>query len=172
MSLPANPIGSLEIKSIISKVSQEDQVVDVPQIDFIFRDQQWKLNDCTQIWQILQLQSLMQKVPVRAKYKHMRKRCFWPTFRWQNRLRQTYMPCHADQKKRRTFVRLIFDPGGHFLNLWLDFLPCYQAVKLLKLSFSKGGRVDVVRSKKKRARWWAPLGKSFVILLTLVRSLI
>ena len=39
-SLPENSIGSSKIKSIVPVVSQEDQVVAIPHIDFIFRDQQ------------------------------------------------------------------------------------------------------------------------------------
>ena len=70
MPLPENPIRLSEIKSIVSEVSQEDHVVEVPCIDLIFRDQRWKLEDCTKIWQVLQLQSLMRKAHIRAKCKH------------------------------------------------------------------------------------------------------
>eukprot|EP00268_Persea_americana_P000107 TRINITY_DN10042_c0_g1_i1.p1 TRINITY_DN10042_c0_g1~~TRINITY_DN10042_c0_g1_i1.p1 ORF type:complete len:147 (-),score=35.13 TRINITY_DN10042_c0_g1_i1:363-803(-) len=44
MPLPHNPITSSAIKSIVPVVSQEDQVIKVPHIDFIFGDQQWIVN--------------------------------------------------------------------------------------------------------------------------------
>ena len=47
MPLQDNPIASSAIKSIVLVVSHEDQVVEVPHTDFIFKDQQWKLEDCT-----------------------------------------------------------------------------------------------------------------------------
>ena len=49
MPLPDNPFGSSETRSIVFEDSQVHQVVDVPHIDFIFRDQQWQLADCLQI---------------------------------------------------------------------------------------------------------------------------
>ena len=57
-------VGSLEFKSMVPVVSQEDQVVEVPHIDFIFKDCLWNLDDCTQIWQILRLQYLMGKAHI------------------------------------------------------------------------------------------------------------
>ena len=38
MSLSENPIGSSDIKSIVPVVLQENQVIEVPHIDFIFGD--------------------------------------------------------------------------------------------------------------------------------------
>ena len=73
MSLSGNPIESSEIKLIIKVVSQEDQVVEVPCTDFIFRERQWKLDDCTQILQILWVQSLTGQVHIRAQCRYRKK---------------------------------------------------------------------------------------------------
>ena len=47
--LPNMPIESSENKSIIPKSSEEDQLVAVPHIHFIFGNQQWILGDCNLI---------------------------------------------------------------------------------------------------------------------------
>ena len=44
MSLSENPIGSSDIKSIVPVVLQEDQVIEVPHIDFIFGNHRWIVN--------------------------------------------------------------------------------------------------------------------------------
>ena len=58
MPLSENSIETSEIKSIVSEVSQEHQVVDVPHIDFIFREPRWIFNDHD-----LLVQSFMETIP-------------------------------------------------------------------------------------------------------------
>ena len=155
MPLPEPPIGSLDIKS---KASHEDLAVDVPHIDFIFKDRQWMLETCTPSWQILQLSPLLEKVRVCAHCRHQLKRPFYFTLCGPNGLSPTPTPCYATKypKKRRSFVHLIFEPGGHFPISWSDSLLCYQLFSSLESSFPQRERVDAVRSKKKRPPWWTP----------------
>ena len=161
MSLIENLIASSEIKSIVTVVSQEDQVVEVPHIDFIFRDRQWKLDDCTRIWQILRLQSLMGRAHIRAQCRYRKKWQFRSTSRRKNKLCQTSKSCQENEvhEKNQKFVQLIFDPGRHFQNLWSNSLPFYQAVNSPQAGIDAGQTIG-------RPTHWpqsiGPRGYSFI----------
>lgn len=60
MPHPENPTRSSGNNFINQKASKE-QIIDVPHIDFIFKDRRRKLEDCTQIWEILRLKYLKGK---------------------------------------------------------------------------------------------------------------
>ena len=106
MPLLENPIGSLEIKSIVPVVSHEDQIVDILLIDFIFGDQRWMVNVHDLLVCRKQLKLLMVRSHIGAQCRSQKKRYFRSTFSRRKRLRQTSKSCHAnvDQKKRHKFL--------------------------------------------------------------------
>lgn len=66
MPLPEYSIETLEIKSIVSEVLQEHQVVDIPHIDFIFGEPRWIFNDHDLLVQMQHLKHLRMKIAVAA----------------------------------------------------------------------------------------------------------
>ena len=67
MPLPKNPIASSELKSTVPVVSQEDQVIEVPHINFIFVGPQWIVNVHDLLVQRKHLKHLMVRSHIRAQ---------------------------------------------------------------------------------------------------------
>eukprot|EP00268_Persea_americana_P054385 TRINITY_DN6228_c0_g1_i17.p1 TRINITY_DN6228_c0_g1~~TRINITY_DN6228_c0_g1_i17.p1 ORF type:complete len:143 (+),score=24.19 TRINITY_DN6228_c0_g1_i17:310-738(+) len=70
MPLPENPIASSKIKSIVSVVSQEDQVIKVPHIDFIFGEPRWIFNDHDLLVQRQHLKHLIVRSHIQIHFIH------------------------------------------------------------------------------------------------------
>lgn len=68
--------GSSKEKSIIPVVSQADHAIEVPHIDFIFKDQAFRIKDCN-----LEVQTLHPIIwlSIQAKFDRQRQRCLQST---------------------------------------------------------------------------------------------
>ena len=77
------PISSSNEKAI----TKDDQIIEVPHIDFIFRDRQLRLEDCEQMIQIKYLKHQFIRAQIQSRSKHQMKQSL--TSIWDKRL------CHA-----------------------------------------------------------------------------
>ena len=92
-----------------------EQVVEVPHIDFIFRDRPSFLEDCDPLVQNQELQPLMVRSHIQAKARHQTNGYVEPTFNWKRRSYKTSKPCKedGDQPANQKFIRWISDLSGH-----------------------------------------------------------
>ena len=100
----------------IQAAREETSVVEIPHInshiDFVFEDQQWKLGDeqrqividCDLMVQVLQVKHPTVQLHINTNFSHQKQLCMHLDME------------AADGPTNRTFVKLIFDPGGHFPN--------------------------------------------------------
>ena len=87
-------------------VEEKTPTVEISHIDFIFWDKRRIISDCDLMVQIHQLKPPGVRSHIYSNYSSQRK------------LYMKLCPEIEDLPTNRKFVRLFFDPGGHFLNLW------------------------------------------------------
>ena len=116
-SIPKEPIKSLKEQAIVSKVDKEDQIVEIPHIDFIFGNQPLISKYCVQLVQINDLQYVIVRSHIRVESKRQKNHHLQSTSKCLKRSNQASKPCQEQEDQEQlTIVRLVFDPGGHLLN--------------------------------------------------------
>lgn len=95
--VPEQAIKPSEAQSTDQEITKEDTFVEVPHIDYVFRDQQWELDDCIQLRQILKL--LYQRVQscIKTQFSHQKKLCVKPPLNWKKRSYEASKPSKENQ---------------------------------------------------------------------------
>ena len=102
---------------IVSKVEKEEQIVEVPRIDFIFRSQPLTSEYFVKMVQIDDLQYQMARSHIRVKSISQKNQCLQSTYKWRKWPNQASKPCQEQEDQEQwNVVCLVFNPGGHLLS--------------------------------------------------------
>ena len=71
---------------------KEEPIVEVPHIDFVFRDQRWTLDDCNQMLKTLHMKCPKVLSRILTKSVPQKKRCVKPASGWMKRLHKVFKP--------------------------------------------------------------------------------
>ena len=104
--------------TVVQEPSIGEQIVEVPYIDFIFRNQRWIFKDQDLLVHMQQLKHPMVRSQINAKCEHQKNQHLQSTSNWSKKSSRVPKLCeeYEDQELRK-FVCLIFGPGGHLQNL-------------------------------------------------------
>ena len=122
--LPKKPISSPEEKDIAQEVVNDDQLIEGPHVDFIFKDRLLILGDCVQMAGIQELKHQFIRARINTKSSHHKEQRIKTHLNGKTRSYEASTQCKEikNQTTNRKFVHWIFDPGGHIQNLRLSSL--------------------------------------------------
>lgn len=103
------------------EVAKDGQIIEVPHIDCIFRDQPLKLEDHVQMDQIQDLKHQLVQVHIQSEYGQQNTQCL--NSPWNNRLSESSKSCeeYGDQEKKLRTHSLGFQSWRTFTELEVEF---------------------------------------------------
>ena len=97
---PKNKVKPSDGKTINQEVLNDDQIIEVPHIDFIFGDNLFILEDCVQPVKIQNLKHLMVRYHIQTEFINQKKQYFLSTSSWKNKSHEASI--HTMHRRRRS----------------------------------------------------------------------